>query len=636
MKSLHTLLEPPEGQLGEFAWICGYSADAAALDRIAEGFTRFMRSQRAHEGRTWIGLILDRGNPWISPGACPGVAHLRMQSQPWRLLHAKLALASFVGPDDTWTLRLVVGTGNWTRQTLEDSLDLAWSLQVDHTDVAGPDHKARAAFRDLLAAADVLDTLRQHADLGLLGPDLGPVADLSRAAMLGLDNKVSCLRSVAGKGATRLIDNRKRSLKKEILRKLKALNAKPLNTLVMGSGFYESEVKGLPSVPLGLVDDLREAGRLTRSATVHLVAQPDACQGLAAAITSPAWRRSGWNAWPPSDPMAGSGTPRRLHAKFVLAASHRKGSDNMGSAWLYLGSGNLTGPGLSRRASRQGNLEVGVVFAPNILWSEVADHLPIDAKQPALTPSTTQAGDCLPAREPGWVPPIPYVQIHARDVGLLLCPPESADVELLGLDGEPCDWSDSGWIWLWATPLDVEIRAEDGQARVPVLDATGRVGGGPLIPLEFDEALPLLQSFPDPPEADELGDDDGQDQSIETSPGFAAGQLLARKRGRDASPVRQMTSLLETIAVLQCSLSPTAWLAWTVRLEQTLVRVADSPVVEAFRELELDPLPVLTRPAFLPPQALESETLESYAALLKRVREAWGVDDLAPLIPEAQ
>ena len=56
---------------------------------------------------------------------------------------------------------------------------------------------------------------------------------------------------------------------------------------------------------------------------------------------------------------------RSLHAKFLFSARERSNSAACGGAWVYLGSGNLTGPGFaSPMSAHGGNLEAGVVFAP--------------------------------------------------------------------------------------------------------------------------------------------------------------------------------------------------------------------------------------------------------------------------------
>jgi len=143
--SLTQLFEPPEGFLGSFGWICGYTADAGFLNDAVERFTLETLAQRARSGKLAIALMLDPGNPQISPIDVPGVAHLPMRNvaqRPFRLLHAKVAMLVFRNIEDAadWKLRLIVSTGNWTRSTLEESLDLAWHIELGRQELKFSPH----------------------------------------------------------------------------------------------------------------------------------------------------------------------------------------------------------------------------------------------------------------------------------------------------------------------------------------------------------------------------------------------------------------------------------------------------------------------------------------------------------------
>jgi hypothetical protein len=107
--------------------------------------------------------MLDPGNPQITPKEVPGVIHLPMTgAPPFRLLHAKFVILGFRHTSDArqWRLRLIVSTGNWTRQTLEDSLDLAWRIDLSDQDLKTQDSLVAQACADLSAAWRMLDWLR--------------------------------------------------------------------------------------------------------------------------------------------------------------------------------------------------------------------------------------------------------------------------------------------------------------------------------------------------------------------------------------------------------------------------------------------------------------------------------------------
>ena len=123
--SLAQHFEAPDDWVGCFGWLCGFSADSGFLDDAVERFVRRTHAQRAYEGRIALAVMLDPSSPQISPKDVPGVLHLPISGQyPFRLLHAKVAMLGFRHTSDPlrWRLRLLVSTGNWTRQTLEDSL----------------------------------------------------------------------------------------------------------------------------------------------------------------------------------------------------------------------------------------------------------------------------------------------------------------------------------------------------------------------------------------------------------------------------------------------------------------------------------------------------------------------------------
>ena len=180
MRSLDSTFAPPPGMRGSFGWLCGFSASAQGLDTLAERFTGWSTAQRAQEGRGWLAAILDPGQARISPVDAPGVLHLPVRDPGvYRLLHAKVALLGFEA-DGRSLERLVVSTGNWTRQTLEDSLDLGWVLDVPL------DGAERSDCADVSAATQLFSWLRARCDQRLLEAP-GRVAALARAARARLD-----------------------------------------------------------------------------------------------------------------------------------------------------------------------------------------------------------------------------------------------------------------------------------------------------------------------------------------------------------------------------------------------------------------------------------------------------------------
>jgi hypothetical protein len=62
LPSLAQHFDAPDGYIGHFGWLCGYSADGLFLDDAVERFTRFNHSRRAHQGRIALVVLLDSGN----------------------------------------------------------------------------------------------------------------------------------------------------------------------------------------------------------------------------------------------------------------------------------------------------------------------------------------------------------------------------------------------------------------------------------------------------------------------------------------------------------------------------------------------------------------------------------------------
>src|SRR5262249_37524459 len=159
----------PDQFTGQFGWLCGYTADAGFLNDAAERFTRQTDKQRAYAGRIVLALMLDPGSSQISVVDAPGVLHLPIQTRqrPFRLLHAKLALLGFRHELDRarWQLRLILSTGNWSRETLEENLDLAWTIEITSRDLIGglgDDVKQRCA--DFKAAWNLIEWIRRYFD----------------------------------------------------------------------------------------------------------------------------------------------------------------------------------------------------------------------------------------------------------------------------------------------------------------------------------------------------------------------------------------------------------------------------------------------------------------------------------------
>ena len=285
-QSLTQHFTPAPGFVGEFGWVCGYSADASFMDLAAERFTGQISARRRAAGCVRLGLLLDPGNHQVSLAEAPGVMHFpaRTTEPPFRLLHAKVAILGYRNLDEPhrFQLRLLVSTGNWTRATLEDNLDMIWRIDIDSDDLGTADSECAQRCADLTAAWGLMTWLQDCFDLRLLSAT--PTQRSDTETMLAHQRLVRWI-AVVGQhagGRTRFIDNRGQSLLANVRRKLRgAGKGAARNYLAMGSGFYEGgDTDRLPTVPQAILDGLQEDGLLTQSNTVDLYANASACQAI--------------------------------------------------------------------------------------------------------------------------------------------------------------------------------------------------------------------------------------------------------------------------------------------------------------------------------------------------------------------
>jgi hypothetical protein len=649
--SLAQLFQPPEHFIGHFGWICGYSADACFLNDAVERFTLRTAGQRAFEGQISLAVMLDPSNPQITPVEIPGVLHCPLSSAAkFVLLHAKVALLGFRHTTDStlWRLRLIVSTGNWTRETLEQSLDLAWQIELSNEDLKQRGDVVQQACSDFRAAWDLLDTVRKSFDTRALTAEAFHHTEYPTAkASDWLQLRLAEVAAYGKRRKPRFMDNRKESFLSQLPERIqRQCGETSRNYLAMGSGFYESPsgTGEIPSVLRKIVDSLLKNNLLARNADINVFVNPEACQAVAAAAG--AIEDAGWKLRPPQKPKSSLDEPF-LHAKFLFGASYRENSGYCNSPWVYLGSGNLTNPGFANSASTHGgNLEAGVVFLPEpLLWEKsrrhstepsVSDLLPIQWAQEIEHPNKAlSAGAEMPAPIVRFkVAPISYLLWRPEgEVGCLHClqPPE-ASLSVLDPFGLPCLITpDNNFEWRGPCPQQVRIRwiedEKEQYSTVPVIDQFGRVAATPLRKMHLDEVWEQLVNFPVPPDDEETSPE--HDEGLLKT--FGPGSLTPLTKA--AYPIRQMMQFVENIAARQTAIAQADWGTWCNRLEQCLIQAADSEIIETFRSIKLNPLSPLKHSPFRPDFAENAGTNEGerYEVAIQRVEVAWKVAGLPAL-----
>lgn len=654
--SLAQLFDAPEGFVGNCGWLCGYTADAAFLNEAVERFVRQTEHQRAHLGRAALAVMLDPSNAQISPIDAPGVVHLAYRSErlrPFRLLHAKVAVLGYRSETDPtdWLLRTIVSTGNWTRATLEQNLDLAWHFDLSAQGPKDQDDTIPQARADVRAVWDLLSWLREFFDIRVLtdvpaGRDTTETRDASK----WFEELLGGIPSPRGL-SPRVFDNRQTALLDQLPKLVETHSSSVArNYLGMGSGFFESarEEGKIPRVLERVAEVLQGAGLLTKSPEVDLFVNPRGCQAVAGSLE--AIRERKWSVREAYKPgFFSDGEVRALHAKFLLSANRRTHSNLCSSAWVYLGSGNLTSAGFTQRMSHYGgNLEAGVVFAPEKLHWQPGRVVPPDQvvsyRLPVQWFSELSEDESLVSGNPFVLPgdtflapPLPFLLWDVDgDQGLLKgFGPVEVQFEVLDSAEVACACkAPMLFVWPGEQPRQVLVRwvLEDGtaqRAQVPVLDGFGRLAATVLPPMEVDEVWRQLQSFPIPPDDEDILplDDPPPDPDRTRS---TDGVLESRSGDY---PIRRMMELVESIADRQTSVLKVDWPAWCIRLEQSLCQAAGSRIAGCFREWGINPLSPLWHSAFRPQFAESNEQMEgsAYQKALERVEVAWGMSGLKPL-----
>ena len=613
------------------------------MNDAAERFTRLTTGQRAQEGKVVLALYLDPSNPQIRLPDAPGIAHLPVQAagrRDFRLLHAKIALLAFRHGTDRqrWVLRLIVSTGNWTRQTLEDSLDVAWRIDIPSESLQGTENISEACA-DIRAAWELFEWLAARFDTRLLGT--GGRSGITAPHEMARTWIEACVRKA--RGTARLFDNRKQPIFEEIKARLVAQQRVVARKyLAMGSGFFEAAAKGEASIPQRIVRDLVDLKLLTKSGEVDLFVNPLACQSIATSIRKLLSASPAIVVRPASTPQSAfhETSTRGLHAKFLFSANCREGSNACSSSWVYLGSGNLTNAGFLLAAGKlSGNLEAGVLLYPEgMQWRAgrsvdadrvITNLLPIQWDEQCASEGDLASGPQWSLPDSEFVAsPVPYFEWHEQPTEGELRPAggDYADLVAWRPEGERCQQSATGFLWPEPMPRTVRVTWDGGQreADIPVVDQYGRIASTLLPPIGLDEAWWQLADFPTPPESDTQ--EEGVD--LETDPG--AGDKSNDPHTARSTSIRQMMQLVENIASRQTSIVLADWPLWCARLEQTLCQAKESDPVKVFVTLRLNPLSPLRAVPFRPLYA-ESGTSEAgklYEQALARVEAAWEVAGL--------
>ncbi|MBT9386906.1 hypothetical protein KM176_23895 [Pseudooceanicola sp. CBS1P-1] len=588
-ESLLSLFLPPEGFFGDFGMICGFTSSSDVLKAIKSNFS-------AEMSRPALVTFIHPAKGPVS--GIPGLvqAFPKTLPLPYRLLHAKVALLGFRDREGSYRIRLIVTTGNWTRDPLTTSIDLFWSITLDPKDPGAED------AADIRAAWGFFDTLKADFDCSLIEREYDgrhPNDQLSH-----------WIEELPDTEEPRFIHSRKRALLPQIVDQMKPRKRKA--TLIIGSGFFEGGDGRKSTVPERFHKGLENKNKVASTLERVLVLNPTSCQGMATAAKR--LQEDGWSLCVPRSALHPALSLCKLHAKFALLATGTRWREKF-SGSLYMGSGNMTPAGIENKAGKAGNLEAGVVLQ---LGSELSygpgrkmhirNALPLGGDEIEVD-AFLGAGERFEEPEPPeTLPEVPYL-IWEREE---LSAPEEREIRVIGPDGAevltPCGWP---------APAPVHVRLVTGGYEVPVI-----ADGVLVVPqpqdISVEDMLAELRHFPEPEERDPYDvDDDEGDQKKRTTEGRTTAASPSRY------PLRRMMSLLVPLAENQKTIHELDWPRWCRELQSRLIALKsrEEAMIKFFREAGADPLPILLHRG-LCPSGIDPDLL---AAALAKVAEEWGL-----------
>lgn len=586
--SEHTLISafaPPEGFRGDFGAFCGFTATHAALSEISRTFS-------GDGTRPHLAAFLHPTADAVTD--VPGVAWMHFHRTPFALLHAKVALLGFHAADDSYMLRLLISTGNWTQEPLTTSFDMYWldDFLIGHQDPQ--------LCVDIRAAADLFKWLRSHCDTRILDQKYDGAKPDKR-----WKNAIKTL--PISDETPRFFDTRSQTMMDQVIDRIpKKLQAK---RLVLGSGYFEAPT----SSKKGLISEIPKKlkSRLSKDAALDLALNPDGCQGISG--QAPDLVKAGWRIRPPKQDDSG----RKLHAKFMLL-TERDAPKKIGRSYLYLGSGNFSKMGFASHTP-YGNLEAGIVLQPDmdLSWRKGARQhinakIPVDFDSEIALKNLEPGADFPVPDPPGEPPIIPFViwkdgVIHA---------PDDIDetVVIEGKDGNSVDLPTQ-----WSGPAPSFVTLISGAWNVPVYASGAFVTPRPA-DMTIDDIIANLHLFPAPPEP---RDGEEFDYTEETEHSFQAESSI------QVYPLRRMMRLIVHLTETQRCTSRRDWPRWCREISQTLPVLAktEQTMLKPFQRANRTPLTALLNSTFIP-EGADRLLLET---AVDHINQSWGLksaDDL--------
>ncbi|MEW6078391.1 MAG: hypothetical protein AB1724_11305 [Thermodesulfobacteriota bacterium] len=655
--TLSELFLPPDGLVGQVGITCAYSASQSYVDRILETFTQRSKMHRRLCGYTNLFLMLNPHCVDLNELELPGLIWLKPhRCELWKKWiasqHAKVALLSFGKTPNGKPLcyRLVVTSGNWTESSGNQTIEMAWYLDVRTNESGKLSADDKIDILDIVAAAqffknlitfysvnkslcsrmlNLIDSLEAEQTIGKKRPRFftsldHPLPDGTQEKAIGRPLITSIISRLKGDHPAR-------------------------NMLVCGSGFFEQAGDSdLEPKSLSIIGtQLKSAKVLQKDPRKYLIANPDFCGQVALWDRSDTQRNS-WEILKPSDP-ADAGRSR-LHAKYIFVGKlQSSGKIEYGS--IYIGSGNLSMMGLHSAPGQspndkfgKGNIEAGVVFHfdsnaifnEDTLYKTLACGDEIDVDKNDLKSGNDNGS--IPDIEFTEPPPITYFEVSGENILrpswnngsvslkddkiYLLKHNEISEQIMVG------STVDVGWEG--NIPNYVKVIWRQDRYIIPVITENGMFPSQKPELSRVDDLFAFLLNYPnnnlddnDQDDGDDGDDGDGKDKNHSIKPKKTDKSGIAK----DQYPLYTSMRFVEFLADRNQHLPGPEYIEdWVNQVSATISCLSPEQITE-WRSIGINFLEVLKCPDFAPPWKNKF-----WNALIDELVNKWGMKNMPGVV----
>lgn len=638
--SLLQCFDPPEGYVGQTCICCALSADQ---DFMQDAMGRFTK-HRLFDGAASIYLMLDKTGTLLDTQTIKGLVQYQAKfDEKIYIQHAKVALMQFgsnrkalgleFSSDIIW--RIVVSTGNWTKASACNNIEIVWKADLCVNDISNVDEQL---FSDVLSVADFFKKLSTHYVISLPGKGAGL---WKRAAQM-----FACIESFRNSFKTPKLPESRFISSVEGLPLMKSIETRfkdgvTRNFIQIGSGFYEQDTnKDKPEIIKRLDCFLKECPGFTKRCRWKRIVVNRKSAGQLKSWD--AKNRDGWRLYDIKDPIKIKDEKLQrdfLHAKYICLANHSNDKNREGvfcNSKFYIGSGNLSIKGLMSAYGvgydnhpGAGNIEAGIVV--DVPDSSIVTSLLSRSRQ-ELRNSDLQDVEIENEDENISKVPIPICPINSfRKVGGELEPQWNSRDLLEDLDKKCIVFTETD-----ALNIDLFSKKKIGYPKddtvslcvrwgeqdywIPVLESNGNLTPAKIMVNGFEQLLTVLAEFPDLEEDDPEGGDERR---------FVRhlGSGFKQEEVNCALPIQTAMKFVEGIARYNEKINDLSIDDWIDTLERSMANLPTTEI-DKLMKMKVNFLNVLTVEGFAP--ELKKNKIR-WSNFVNRISEKWGMKEFASL-----